>query len=292
MKEIPVEENNHKRRPLGVMNPIVLSSLLDKIKGVEAPDWTDNLDSGRLVIMHPHLIGEMMDKIQEKEINGPDYCVESITTIDRDTLKEILERIQGVDSSGLSKEETGWSRRLQARPLAQRLMDEAVKVKQVEVFETDLKNVLEICSSDNNMAYLEDEEVRFQDKVQFLKEEAGDLNQVLMNFVYDLSAKKQLSLLKDVIDEFSRLAMVRNFITRAEIITATRLDDEDISKIGKRLSALVGKKIFLEQRVDPSIVGGFIIKLGSTRLDASVRSRLDSMRREIASEGFSSIKNT
>jgi F-type H+-transporting ATPase subunit delta len=288
MNELPVEEDDQKRSPLGMMNPIVLSSLLDKIKGVEAPDWTDNLDSGRLVIMHPYLIGEMIDKIQEKEINNPDYSVGSITTIDRDTLKEILDRIQGVDSSRLNKEQTGWSRRLQARPLAQRFMDEAIKLKQVEVFENDLKKALEICSSGDNTAYLEDDEVRFQDKAQFLKEEAGDLNPVVMSFVYDLSVNKQLSLLKDIIDEFSRLAMVRNFITRAEIITATRLDDEDISNIEKRLSALVGKKIFLEQRVDPLIVGGFIIKLGSTRLDASVRSRLDSMRKEIASEGFSS----
>jgi F-type H+-transporting ATPase subunit delta len=288
MNELPVEEDDQKRSPLGMMNPIVLSSLLDKIKGVEAPDWTDNLDSGRLVIMHPYLIGEMIDKIQEKEINNPDYSVGSITTIDRDTLKEILDRIQGVDSSRLNKEQTGWSRRLQARPLAQRFMDEAIKLKQVEVFENDLKKALEICSSGDNTAYLEDDEVRFQDKAQFLKEEAGDLNPVVMSFVYDLSVNKQLSLLKEIIDEFSRLAMVRNFITRAEIITAARLDDEDISKIEKRLSALVGKKIFLEQRVDPLIVGGFIIKLGSTRLDASVRSRLDSMRKEIASEGFSS----
>ncbi|GAH30901.1 unnamed protein product, partial [marine sediment metagenome] len=70
---------------------------------------------------------------------------------------------------------------------------------------------------------------------------------------------------------------------QAEVITAVPLDDKDRQRLEKRLEAVVGKKVVLKPRVDSSLIGGIIARIGGKLLDGSTHSKLMALRNELAS---------
>ncbi len=69
---------------------------------------------------------------------------------------------------------------------------------------------------------------------------------------------------------------------RAEVRTAVALALEDKQRLGSRLAELVGKRIILEERVDPGLLGGFVARVGSLILDGSLDGQLERMRERLA----------
>lgn len=285
----PPKGNN---RHASAMSSAVLRGLLDTIKGIESPDWTDKVGDGALTILHPEIVHDMLDQIQAKELSAAGVSGERLAIMDSDRMQDILKRVKEGEGGSGSADEAVWSRRMLARPYARALFEAALKGKQLDRAESDLQKVADVCLSEETMPYLEDPEVRFEDRSRLLTEETRDLHQAVMDLVYRLMDQQQLRLLPDILDEYRHLRMGRNAVIRAEIITAIPLDEEDLQRIGGRLSRLVGKKIFLEPRVDPEIIGGFIIKLGSTKMDASIRSRLTAMRGKMASKDLHLSKSS
>ena len=68
---------------------------------------------------------------------------------------------------------------------------------------------------------------------------------------------------------------------QVELTTAHELSDEDAAAIVKRIEESSGRRVEATRRVDPSLVGGVILQAGSLRVDASVRGRLERLRREL-----------
>jgi len=67
----------------------------------------------------------------------------------------------------------------------------------------------------------------------------------------------------------------------AEVITAIPLDNEDKLMLAQRLTEIFGKPIVLKPKVDPSIIGGIIIRIGDKLIDGSIRSKLEALKREL-----------
>ena len=87
-------------------------------------------------------------------------------------------------------------------------------------------------------------------------------------------------MINDIADEYQRL--VDNYrgiegAEVAEVTTAIPLDDEDKLKLAQRLTSLVGKPVVLKPKVDPSLMGGLIIRVGDKLIDGSIRSKLLSL---------------
>ena len=66
------------------------------------------------------------------------------------------------------------------------------------------------------------------------------------------------------------------------VTSAVELDDSVVRQIGDRVGEQTDRKVELASRVDPDILGGIVLRVGNSILDASIRNRLDQLRREVA----------
>ena len=78
-----------------------------------------------------------------------------------------------------------------------------------------------------------------------------------------------------VIRDFNRLAADHRGETTAEVVTARSLTDDQISHLKAQLRARAGRDVTIDASVDPNILGGIVVKLGSQRIDASIRTKLN-----------------
>ena len=66
------------------------------------------------------------------------------------------------------------------------------------------------------------------------------------------------------------------------VTSAVELDDEVVRSLGERISEKTGRKVDLTARVEPDIIGGIVLRVGNSILDASIRNRLEQLRRQVA----------
>lgn len=99
-----------------------------------------------------------------------------------------------------------------------------------------------------------------------------------LKFVGLLAANGRASALPAVIAAFERLAAARRGAVAAEVVSALPLSAAELKKIAAALNKTLGKDPELTARVDPSILGGLKVRVGSRLFDASLKSRLDSLK--------------
>ena len=73
-----------------------------------------------------------------------------------------------------------------------------------------------------------------------------------------------------------------NKLLPVEVTSAIELDKETVQQIGDKIGERTGRKVQLESKVDPDILGGIVVRVGDRILDASIANRLDSLRKQVA----------
>jgi len=106
--------------------------------------------------------------------------------------------------------------------------------------------------------------------------------QLLRNFLLLLADKGRTGQLEEIAREFERLVAEHEGIVHAELTTAVELSDEEATKLLGQIERASGRKVDATRRVDPELIGGIVLQVGSHRLDASVRGRLERLRRQLA----------
>ena len=95
------------------------------------------------------------------------------------------------------------------------------------------------------------------------------------NFLAVLARNGRKDQLKPVIRAFTRLAADNRGETTAQVVTARALDDDQMKQLKKQLRARAGRDVEVDSVIDPNILGGMIVKLGSQQVDASIRTKLN-----------------
>jgi F-type H+-transporting ATPase subunit delta len=90
-----------------------------------------------------------------------------------------------------------------------------------------------------------------------------------------------MELVPEIATQFRRLLNEYRGIAVAQVTTAVPIDDRQKAVIASRLGRRLGKTVTLEERVDPSILGGVIAQVGDTVIDGSIRGRLERLRRTL-----------
>ena len=101
------------------------------------------------------------------------------------------------------------------------------------------------------------------------------LDPITGNFVGVLARNGRKGELRNVIRAFGRLAAEHRGETTAEVVTARPLNDDQISQLKQQLRTRAGRDVNIEAEVDPNILGGIVVKLGSQMIDASIRTKLN-----------------
>lgn len=133
------------------------------------------------------------------------------------------------------------------------------------------------------LEFLKDPNVTREGKRHALSELFQDrVHPLVLNTLLTISDTDRTNRLQHIIDEFIALAAASRQKASGEIITATRLDDAMLAKLSAELSRVTGKNVQLFQKVDPSILGGAIIKVGEQIIDGSLRRKLDQIKEKLA----------
>jgi len=101
------------------------------------------------------------------------------------------------------------------------------------------------------------------------------LDPITANFLGVLAQNGRKNELLAVIRAFNRLAASHRGETTAEVTSARPLSDDQVAALRQQLKARVGRDVAIDAAVDPSILGGLVVKLGSQMIDASIRTKLN-----------------
>jgi ATP synthase F1 delta subunit len=105
---------------------------------------------------------------------------------------------------------------------------------------------------------------------------------VLMRFLELLVEKHRMPVLFRIREEYERLCEEAERRLGVEITSAVELDPRTAKDVAEQIGKHTGRHIDLRQRVDPDIIGGLVVRVGNSILDASIRTRLEGLRREVA----------
>ena len=97
-------------------------------------------------------------------------------------------------------------------------------------------------------------------------------------FVLLLAEKRRLFILTQAIASFESLVAKSRGETEAEVTSARPLNDNEISELKSVLKSKLGKEPRLHSKIDPTLLGGLIVKVGSRMIDSSLRTKLDGLR--------------
>lgn len=110
-----------------------------------------------------------------------------------------------------------------------------------------------------------------------------DASQTTQNFFKLITQNRRLHVAGDVVRAFRALASKARGEVAAEVISASELTDEQVASLKATLKESVGKDVQLTANVDPSLLGGLVVKIGSRMVDSSLRTKLANMKAALTS---------
>ena len=103
------------------------------------------------------------------------------------------------------------------------------------------------------------------------------LDPITAKFLGVLADNGRLSELKPVIKMVRRLASDERGETAAEVTSAYPLNDDQVARLNSNLKARLGRDVAIDVKVDPSLLGGLVVRLGSQMIDASIKTKLNNL---------------
>ena len=103
------------------------------------------------------------------------------------------------------------------------------------------------------------------------------LSEVTTRFLGVLAQNGRLSALPDIVRAFAAIAAAQRGEVTAEVTSAHALTDEQVSALAEKLKAREGKQVKIKATVDPALLGGLVVRIGSKQIDGSIRTRLNSL---------------
>ncbi|HEY1357091.1 MAG TPA: ATP synthase F1 subunit delta [Thermoleophilaceae bacterium] len=103
-----------------------------------------------------------------------------------------------------------------------------------------------------------------------------------VNFLELLAERHRMPLLPRIRKQFDALWAEDQQLLPVSVTAAVELDDSLVKDIGNRIQEQTGRKVELSSNVDPEVLGGLVVRVGNMVLDASVRNRLEQLRKQVA----------
>jgi ATP synthase F1 delta subunit len=121
-----------------------------------------------------------------------------------------------------------------------------------------------------------------EEKKEALHKTVQGADEVVMNFLEALLERHRMPVIFRIRDRFDRMWEEENKLLPVEVTSAIELDKKTVNDIGKTIGEQVDRKIELSSKVDPEILGGVVLRVGNFILDASIRHRLEQLRKQVA----------
>jgi F-type H+-transporting ATPase subunit delta len=120
------------------------------------------------------------------------------------------------------------------------------------------------------------------EKKDGLEKAVTDADPIVVNVLELLLENHRMPVIHRLRKEFDRLWDEENKLLPVDITSAVALDEDVVKRLGEQIGEQTGRKVQLTAHVDPDVLGGIILRVGNQILDASIRNRLDQLRRSVA----------
>jgi len=121
-----------------------------------------------------------------------------------------------------------------------------------------------------------------QEKRDGLAKTLSDADPLLINFLELLIENHRMPVVFRVRRRLDTLWEEQNRLLPVQVTSAIELDAEAVAEIGERVGKQTGRRVELTAIVDPDILGGIVLRVGNAILDASIRNRLEQLRKQVA----------
>ena len=174
---------------------------------------------------------------------------------------------------------------ISVKQYAQAAFELALEKGKLQNWRDGLYKATRIISDMKVMNFLENPKISLDRKINILKKGFGKVEPLVINVVCLLMSRGRLKILDDIYQQYARLIDAHYGIAHAEVVAAVPLDDEVKKSLSNQFAKMVGHKVVIDARVDPSVVGGFKVKIGDTLIDGSIHNMLESLKKRLVEAG-------
>ena len=168
-----------------------------------------------------------------------------------------------------------------AERYAQSLFELARDNGSVDETETELKGFRQLIDENADFRYLVESPAftsSEQSRAIAAIVDAVKPSQLTGNFLKVVAGNRRLFALPQIITHFRTLAAAHRGEVEASVVSAHALTDEQRADLGRALGSYSGKTVTMRESVDPAILGGLVVKIGSRQVDTSLRTKLNSLK--------------
>jgi ATP synthase F1 delta subunit len=172
-----------------------------------------------------------------------------------------------------------------------------------EIAQVYARSLFEVAKENDKLDEIRDELAAFQEAVEqdrslstfffspyFSTEEKKDglhkavqgADETFVNFLELLIEKHRMPAIHRIRREYDGLWREENKLLPVQVTSAVELDEEVVKNLGERIGEATGRKVDLAATVEPDIIGGIVLRVGNSVLDASIRNRLEQLRKQVA----------
>jgi F-type H+-transporting ATPase subunit delta len=177
------------------------------------------------------------------------------------------------------------ARRGSAKRHAQALFDIGLERGQLDAWAGDLHSIREALQTEELRAFLEHAKVPLSRKVRIIEGALPGADPLLRNLLSLLVSRGLVDLMGELETEYGRLLDQHRGREHVEVYSVVPLEDTERERISRFLTGLIEKEVLLDSRVDPSILGGLVIRVGDKLIDGSTRTRLEELGKQLQRYG-------
>jgi F-type H+-transporting ATPase subunit delta len=120
-----------------------------------------------------------------------------------------------------------------------------------------------------------------QEKKDGLHRAVDGAEPIVLNFLELLLENHRMPAIFRIRRNYDHLWESHNRLLPVEVTSAVELDERTVRQIGDRIAEQTGRKVELSSKVEPHIIGGIVVRVGNQVLDASIRNRLETLRKQV-----------
>ena len=171
-----------------------------------------------------------------------------------------------------------------ARRYAEAIFEIARSHNSFDSWLSDLLAVAELEQSEQLGKVLASPAIEFSVKDTVVTKALPELSTEARNLVKLLMHREKLALVPQIAAHYRLMLNDYRGIATAQVTSAVPLDDRELAAVAGHLSTMTGRKVVVEPSVDPSILGGIVARIGDQLIDASVRGRLEALKKRLAAQ--------
>ena len=167
---------------------------------------------------------------------------------------------------------------------SQALFELANESNSVNDVENQVSSILELVrTSEDIKEFIKDPTNKIQDQLKIINAISNQFkfNELLKKFLGFVVTKRKFFYIEKILNDFLFICSNSRGEIQAELSAAKNLNESEINKIKDELSSTFGSNIKLNHKYDPSLIGGLIIKVGSTMIDTSLKSKIQKIEKKM-----------